>query len=172
MASGIIHRWDDERGEPAFWIDDDGHVSFGAQNEAILTRDGGIAIWLINKTGSASVRGKLVTPGVNPSSVQAVTAGVPNAIGAFLDSGVADGQPARVVISGVAWVLFADGQAPTVGYWVGSSDAVAGRARAQALPPGSGLPDEVAAHNAEIGHCIDTVAAGTDVLARVVLHFN
>lgn len=169
---GISHRWDDERGVPALQIDDDGHVIFGDANAAILTPEGGTAVWLINRTGAESVRGTVVTLGTAPQSVKKVVAGVPNAIGSIYSSGVADGQPVRVVISGIAWVLFEDGMAPTIGYWVGSSANVDGRAQVLASPPGSGLAAEIAAHNLEIGHCMDSVASGTNVLARVVLHFN
>jgi hypothetical protein len=61
--------------------------------------------------------------------------------------------------------------APTIGYWVGNSDAANGRAQVRAtLPDNSGPGIDI--HNREIGHCVDTVPAGTNVLARVVLHFN
>jgi predicted RecA/RadA family phage recombinase len=145
----------------------------GVAQLPILTPEGGIATWLVNKTGAPTVRGQIVTAGggVSRGAVK-VPAGVPNAVGTFYDSGVADGALARVVTTGVAPVLFADGQAPTVGYWVGSSDAVDGRARTQQVPPGAGLVAEIEAHNAEIGHCLESLAAGADVVALCVLHFN
>lgn len=168
---GISHSWYDENGAPALQIDESGQVLFGDGNAAILTREGGLAVWFQNKTGAPSVRGMLVTLGTNPSSVVACPKEIAKPIGAIYTAGVPDGQFVRVVVSGVAYVLFADTQSPTVGYWVGLSDAVDGRAQARStLPDNSGAGIDL--HNREIGHCVDTVASGTDVLARVVLHFN
>jgi hypothetical protein len=169
--AGILHRWDDEDGNPALLIDAQGNVAFGDANEAILTRDGGVAVWFQNRTGAASVRGALVTMGTAPSSVILCPKTIPKACGVILDSGVPDGQFVRVVVTGVAFVLVEDGMAPTVGYWVGLSSVTDGRAQFQAtLPDNSGAGIDL--HNREIGHCVDTVPAGTYVLARVVLHFN
>ena len=168
---GILHRWDDEDGQPALQIDAAGRSYFGDANEAILTKDGGVAVWFQNRTGTASVRGSLVTMGTAPSSVILCPKTIPKACGVVLDSGVPDGQFVRVVVTGVAYVLVEDGMGPTVGYWVGLSSVTDGRAQFQAtLPDNSGAGIDL--HNREIGHCVDTVPAGTDVLARVVLHFN
>jgi len=160
----------DGYGRTVISVDDDGLIEFPTVGIA-LTPCGGFARAFTNKTGARTVRGQLVTTGSAANSVINTSAGVPNAIGAIWTVGADDGTACYVVISGVADILFADGQAPTVGYWVGSSDAVDGRARAAAsLPDNSGAG--VTMHNHEIGHCIQTVAAGTDVVARAVLHFN
>jgi predicted RecA/RadA family phage recombinase len=145
----------------------------GTAPPSVLTPEGGLATWLVNKSGAPSVRGTMVTAGggVTRGAVP-VTAGIPNPIGAIYDAAVPDGSLMRVVVAGVAEVLMEDGQAPTVGYWVGTSASANGRAYVQPAPPGGGLPTEIAAHNGEIGHCLETKIAGTDVRALCVLHFN
>jgi hypothetical protein len=169
--SGIIHRWDDKDGQPALQIDANGNVYFGEANEAIFTPDGGLAVWFQNRTGAPSVRGMLVTLGTAPSSVIACPYTIPKAMGVIYSSGVPESQFVRVVISGVAYCLFDNSATPTVGYWVGLSDSVDGRAQARStLPDNSGAGIDL--HNKEIGHCVDSVPGGSDVLARVVLHFN
>lgn len=145
----------------------------GAVPPAVLTQEGGLATWLINKSGAPSVRGTMVTAGggVTRGAVP-VTAGIPNPIGATYDAGIPDGGLMRVVVAGVAEVLMQDGQTPVVGYWVGTSATVNGRAFVQSAPPGGSLPAEITAHNGEIGHCLESKSSGTNVLALCVLHFN
>jgi hypothetical protein len=168
---GILHRWNDQDGNPALQIDANGNVYFGDANEAVITPEGGLAVWFQNRTGAPTMRGMLVTLGTAPSSVIACPYAIPKVMGVIYSSGVANGEFVRVVVSGVAYCLFENAQSPTVGYWVGLSDTVDGRAQARAtMPDNSGAGIDL--HNKEIGHCIDTVAPGTDVLARVVLHFN
>lgn len=76
-------------------------------DKATITPDGGIAIKLTNKTGGESVKGYCVTSssGTN-NAVSLVPIDVPNCVGVFLESGIADGEEAWVVISGVADVYF------------------------------------------------------------------
>lgn len=136
-----------------------------------LTPAGGFAVRMVNKTGGASVRGTLVTTGSAERSVVTTTANIPHAVGAIWSNGVADGGDIYVVVSGVAEVLFEDGQAPTVGYWCGISASVGGRAQARAsLPDNSGAGVDL--HNGEVGHILQTIQAGTNVKALVMLHFN
>jgi len=94
-----------------------------------------------------------------------------DAIGAVYEAGVPDGSLCWVTFSGKAYVLLADGTASTAGYWV-KSHATDGRADASfALPTGGsfvGIDD----HFKEIGHCLETKTAGTNVLCKVMLHFN
>jgi hypothetical protein len=73
-----------------------------------------------------------------------------------------------VVVSGIADVLLQDSTASTRGYWVRTSTTTAGRADATNADP----PGLVVAHMSEIGHCLQSQIAGTNVLARCVLHFN
>jgi hypothetical protein len=141
------------------------------QSNAVLTPEGGLAVWMTNKTGAPSVYGNLVTSGSAAGSVVLVTAGVPNTIGVIYTPGIADGGQVLVVVSGIADVLVVDSTAVVVGYWAGSSETVNGRAELRSsLPDNSGTG--ITIHNREIGHVISAADAGTDVLARVVLHFN
>ena len=76
------------------------------------------------------------------------------------------------VVSGIAEVLLEDGTASIHGYWARTSITDAGRADiTNAEPPGGGIP-QADIHFREIGHCLESKSSGTDVLAKVVLHFN
>lgn len=128
---------------------------------------GGLVILLTNNTGGASVEGRTVEAdptlddAVDYSDVDAI-----DCIGVFFESGVADGDEAWIVVGGIANVAFDDNHGPTHGDWVECSEA--GYANSQASP--AAPPD----HFREIGHCLETVAAGgggTHVLARCNLHF-
>lgn len=134
----------------------------------IITPDGGLAIPLLNKTGADSVRGTVVEASdTTDDAVKLCEASGDHPIGVVYTDGIADGGTVYVVVSGIADVLLKDSTAATRGYWVSTAD-VAGRADAtNASPPGV-----VLSHFREIGHCIESKGAGSDVLARCVLHFN
>ncbi|KKL12771.1 hypothetical protein LCGC14_2532440, partial [marine sediment metagenome] len=69
--------------------------------KAKMTTLGGYAIKLTNRTGANSVAGHVVTSdSANNDAVVKVIQNVPNATGVFLDSGVANGAEAWVVITG------------------------------------------------------------------------
>jgi len=140
--------------------------------ESAITPIGGICIRLLNKTGAASVLGTIVQADTvidNAFKVCGVDGVMPIAV--VYQAGVADGSLCWIVIYGIAQVLLKDATASTKGYWVYVSDA-AGRADATlAAPPGGGIP-ELDVHMGEIGHCIESKGADTDVLAKVILHFN
>jgi hypothetical protein len=137
-------------------------------DDVLVTEYGGIAIRLINKTGAASVKGTLVEADTAVDMAFAVAAvDALDVIGVVYEDGVADGDEAWVVIYGIAEVLLKDSTASTRHYWVQSSD-VAGRADAtNAAPPGA-----VLAHFQEIGHCLESKIAGTNVLCKIAMHFN
>jgi hypothetical protein len=137
---------------------------------AKFTPDGGLAVLLTNKTGAASVKGTVVTTGTVQDNSFALQAAEFEAAGIVYDSGVADGSECWVVVSGIAEVLMKDGTAATRGFWTRCADTD-GRAESTAAPTGIGALD-VAEHFKEIGHCLESKAAGTDVLAKVLLHFN
>lgn len=147
------------------------YLSLIASNEAIkFTPEGGLAIKLINKTGAPSVKGNVVTPGGATSSVELVPIDVPNAIGVFYESGIADGSSAWVVVSGIADVYFIGnttiGQLARTGLTADAGE-VAGQAIAEAFPVPPFATDK---HFCEVGHILESrVGAG---LAKVVLHFN
>lgn len=162
-----LHDFQDQSGHTGLAVHDDGWVEFGeVGNWGGISRDGGLFVWFQNQTGGVSVRGQVVTPGGGNWGVIKCVAGIPYPAGVIIDGGVADGGWIRVAVSMVAEVLFADGQAPTAGYWVGLSGAVDGRAQVSQSVP------DVPTHNLEIGHCLETKNAGTDVRAKVLLHFN
>jgi hypothetical protein len=137
-----------------------------------MTPEGGVAIRLTNKTGAASVKGTLVkTSTGTDDAVDASDANGVAVTGIIYESGVADGSRVWVVVYGIAEVLLKNTTSATKGYWVKSSDA-AGRADAtNAAPPGGGIP-ELDEHMREVGHCLQSVDAGTDKLAKIILHLN
>ena len=134
-----------------------------------MTPIGGFAIKLTNETGAVTVAGQLVKADTATNDA-VVLAGIDDieCFGVFLDDDVADGAEAWVVVSGIANVAFDDNVAAVRGDWVATGLA-AGYARTATNP--NAAPQ----HFEEIGHCIETVAAGgggTHILARCVLHFN
>ena len=144
-----------------------------ASDKVAFTSDGGIAIRLINKTSAASVKGRLVALHTTTSGAYMLNpANGFMPIGVEYETGIADGSPSWIVVSGIADVLLEDTTSGTTGYWVGVSTSQAGRANAAtAAPPGGGIP-ELDRHTQEIGHCIQTITGGTDVLCRIIIHFN
>ena len=138
-----------------------------------FTDEGGLAIRLVNKTGAASVKGTLVGAGSTVTkSFETLTADVPKCIGAVYDDGIADGELCWVVTGGLCQVLLEDTTAATAGYWVKVSDNDNGRADAQNLSPPGGTITALEDHLSEIGHCLETVSAGTDKLCWILMHFN
>lgn len=136
-----------------------------------MTSIGGYAIKLTNKTGGNTVQGQTVKADTATDDGVILTAADDNeCFGVFLDAGIADDAEAWVVIAGIADVAMGDDEAATHGNWVETNSAEAGYADAT-----SGSPAAAPQHFNEIGHCIETVAAGgggTHILARCVLHFN
>lgn len=137
-----------------------------------ITDKGGLAVFATNKTGATSVKGTIIMASTGTDSAF-MTAGADStaAVGVVYEDGIADGSKCWVVISGIVQVLLKDNTASTRGYWVQLSD-VAGRADATvAAPPGGGVP-ELDNHMQEIGHAVESVSAGTNVLCTIVLHLN
>ena len=140
--------------------------------EVAITPLGGICIRLENRTGGISVLGTVVQADtVNDNAFKVCDASGPQPIGVVYEAGVAIGTLCWFVVYGIAQVLLKDATLSTKGNWVYVSD-VAGRANATlAAPPGGGIP-ELDNHMQEIGHCIESKGADSDVLAKIVLHFN
>jgi hypothetical protein len=132
-----------------------------------FTAEGGIAIRLINKTGSNSVKGTVVIadPTNDFSYILSPTSGI-NPIGVVYENGIPDGNYTWVVIVGIAQVLIENGSGVISGSWAGTSNTVAGRAYSSISPPAAPT------HDQELGHYIETKIAGTDVLASAVLHYR
>jgi len=150
----------------AFWP----YLSMVAGANIFLTPEGGVATYMTNKTGAASVKGSVVSASTAVDNAFILQANEYDAIGIVYEDGIADGSLCRVVFAGVAEVLFLDGVAPVRGYWV-YCDATNGRANNLAAPPG-GTITAIDNHFKEIGHCRESKSAGTNVLAKSVVHFN
>jgi hypothetical protein len=132
------------------------------------TVEGGLAIRLINKTGSASVKGQLVSPSAGTDNAfDTSIASDTEMIGIVYEAGVADGSLCWIVVVGIAEVLLKDTTAATRANWV-SSSSTAGRADATAASPPGADPS----HFQEIGHALESKSGGTDVLCKVKVHFN
>lgn len=132
-----------------------------------ITADGGIALLMINQSGLPSKQGRLVSAegATDAEGYALASASEDEVIGVELEDDIAQEERGWVVIAGVAYVLLKNSTVATIGNWVKASD-VAGRADASNA-------NFVAADIAlQVGHCIETQAAGTDVLARVILQFN
>lgn len=137
--------------------------------KAGITPIGGDCYLMINKTGAPSVKGSLV--GADTTTDEAFeleTAADFDPIGIVYEDGIADGDRCWVVYGGVADVLLEDGTGSVHGNWVGVSLSDAGRCDASDTDP----PGFVIGHFREVGHSIQTVSSGTDVLCRCMLHFN
>lgn len=131
-----------------------------------ITPLGGIARQFINKTGSASVKGSVVTAGSIDNSV-ILQSNEYDSIGVIYNSGVNDGSNVWVVYTGVAEVLLKDTTASTAGHLVFAADTD-GRAITAAVPS----PPTDTSHFKEIGHCVESKTSGTNILFKTMLHFN
>lgn len=141
-----------------------------AESEMGFTTEGGLYITLVNKTGAASIKGTMVScsNSYNNSCMVTQTSGIGSnkSIGVIYDNGIPDGSKVRVVVSGKAYVLLEDEEYSTHGQWCGSSLYQAGRVLV------ADEPSSTSEHFREIGHCLESVSAGTNKLCLVVLHFN
>lgn len=149
----------------------DDHTQYALRSANVkFTAEGGLAIKLVNKTGSNSVKGTVIRAGTVVDNSFSLETEEFEAIGVVYDNGIADGNDCFVVVSGIAEVLLKDGTAATRGYWVKCAD-IDGRAEVTTPPTGIGALS-TAEHFKEIGHCIESKSSGTNVLAKIVLHFN
>ena len=136
-----------------------------------FTEEQGLAIELINKTGTTSVKGTVVQASSAMNESFESQADQDDNIGVVYQNGIADGERCLIVIAGIAQVLLENSTASVRGNWVFAS-TVDGRANATlTTPPGGGIPEHDE-HFKEIGHCVESKDAGTDVLAKIILHFN
>jgi hypothetical protein len=132
----------------------------------LFTVEQGLLVSLINKTGAASVKGSVVETTSGTDGAFRLQTTRDESFGIVYESGIADGSPCRVVVAGIADVLLEDGAGANSGDWIGGA-ATNGRAYSNGISPPA-----AAAHFDEIGHCLQTVAGGTDVLCRIVMHYN
>lgn len=139
----------------------------------ITTDEGGIGVKMINKTGAASVKGTIVEASLTTDNAFGLTGATDYMpIGAVYENGIADGEECTVIIYGIAELLLQDSTASTKGYWVNTSDTQAGRVDATVAIPAGGTITALENHMREVGHCIESKTAGTNVLAKCVMHFN
>jgi hypothetical protein len=137
-----------------------------------MNSTGGFMVKLTNKTGGNSVKGEVVTTdSTTNNAVKKIVVDVPNPIGVFFESGIADGAEAWVVVSGIADVYFVGNT--TRGHiargfeTADGASYVTGQAMSEAVPTS---PFSVDKHFYEMGHVLETrTGAG---LSKVVLHFN
>jgi hypothetical protein len=129
---------------------------------------GGFMIKLLNKTGSATVKGSVVACSDSVDNAFKLQDNEYDSIGIVYESGIADGVAAWIVIYGIAEVLFKDGESSTREYVVLAADTN-GRALNIDVPSGNPVQAE---HFKEIGHVLESKVAGTNVLVKCVLHFN
>ncbi len=141
-------------------------------NKVGISELAGVALKHINKTGAASVKGTIVeADGTTDDAFDVCDANGNHPIGVVYEDGIADGAECWIIIYGVADVLLKDTTLSAHGNWVFVSD-VAGRADATLADPTAGGVAQLDQHMREVGHCLESKAADTDVLARVCIHFN
>jgi len=137
--------------------------------DMVLTAEGGVAVKMTNKTGADTVKGTVVEASDSVDrAFDICPADELDPIGVVYEAGVPDGSEALVVMYGIAEVLLEDGTASTRENWVGVSASQAGRANATTAAP----PGLVLNHFREMGHCLESKIAGTNVLAKIMMHFN
>ncbi|KPK96020.1 hypothetical protein AMJ80_02450 [bacterium SM23_31] len=136
-----------------------------------LTPEGGYYTWVVNDTGVASVKGTVVHASSNVDrGVSLVPIDDPDPCGVVYDSGVPQGGIMRVVISGIAEVLYSTpvNRGTFARVPIGSDpSATPGQAIAEPLPSPPFATDK---HFLEVGHPVQTIASPG--LALTVLHFN
>ena len=142
--------------------------SFENQADIIahLTKEGGLALRLTNKTGVNSIKGTIVEAHAGTDNAFRVCDA--NSVESFAivyEDGVPDGSECLIIVGGRCQVLLKDATASTRNNWVQTSD-VPGRADATNASPAASPQ-----HFREIGHAIESKGADTNVLAYMMLHF-
>ena len=137
-----------------------------------ISPEGGYCVSMTNKTGGNSIKGTIVEPSSGTDSAfETCTADGYDPIGIVYTDGIADGSECWVVMGGIAQILLKDATASTRKYWTRISADTAGRADATIAAPAGSVVGELDQHMREVGHCIETKGADTNVLALFVLHF-
>jgi hypothetical protein len=128
-----------------------------------FTSLGGFAVPVVNGTGSASVKGSIVTAmAANNNKFDLTAAGSDKSFGVVLEDGIADGLPVYIVVSGIAEVLVEDAANMNRTNWCIISATTAGRVKNASSKPTTG----------SCGIIMQTVGGGTDNLAPVMLSFD
>ena len=143
----------------------------GPKGDTGASGDSGDIVSLINKTGDVSVKGTVVRASSTVDlAVEKIAQNIPDPIGVIAEDGIADGQPVKVMKSGIADVLFIDSTTRghlARGFLTADNGFVAGKALSETAPIAPFASDK---HFYEIGHVLESrVGAG---LAKVMLHSN
>ena len=130
---------------------------------AMITPEGGFAVYLKNDMVTPIVKGYCVRPStVSDDGVVYAASGEINPIGFVYDATIAAGAYGWIVVAGRCQVYV--NAAGTRGQWISmEGSGVPG----QVLP--APAPGSVAIHFEECGHLIQTVSSG---LAFAIIHFN
>lgn len=143
-------------------------VPGGFKSERVwLTPEGGVASKFTNNSGGTLAHGTAVSLSSSNDASVVPQNNEYDCIGFVYGSSI-NGGDCWVITCGVAEALFANGNQPQRGYWVKCS-ATDGRVEA-AVGPSSVSAIAAAEHFREVGHCLETKAAGTGVVARIVVH--
>lgn len=135
-----------------------------------ITKERGFLVRIANGTGSASVKGSLVSASTAANDRFILQANEFDTIGVVAESGIANAALTWIWVTGsVCQVLYKNGSAATRGNILLAADTD-GRA-IDITNPGSGLPG-TDTHFKECGHVLESKSAGTNVLALAMLHFN
>ena len=149
-----------------------GTASVIVNNKTALNVDGGFMVRLTNKTGGSSVKGEVVgVSSATSNAVAKIVKNIPDPIGVFYESGIADGAEAWIVVSGIADVYFVGnttrGHIARGFLTADGASYVTGQALSEAVPSSPFASDK---HFYELGHVLESrTGAG---LAKVNLHFN
>lgn len=147
--------------------------STGFPGKVDFSSEGALLVRLTNKTGGNSVKGTLVESRADTDNAFDICDADGNhPIGVVYEDGIADAQECWICIAGRCQVLLQDSTASTRGYWARVSTTAAGRVDITNAGPPGGAVASLDAHMTEVGHCIETKGAGTNVLAYIILHFN
>ena len=136
--------------------------------KTMLTPDSGFATLLINSTASAIPHGAACASSPDHDASVVLQSTEYDTVG-FAYGAIAAGATGWVVTSGVAEALLKDGTAGVHGYWCKAAD-IDGRIVSATAPSGLGAMS-TSEHFREVGHCLESKDAGTDVLVKLLLHF-
>ena len=136
-------------------------VFISAYEKGGISRGGAFVSKLTTKTGAPSVAGEIVEASdATADAVELTVSDSTHPIGAFLESGIADGREAWIAWGGIVPVKF-DADGCSKGDWIKTS-VTAGRAESS----GSSTPG--ALHYNELGHALGDAAA--NAVANIYMH--
>lgn len=133
-----------------------------------ITPEGGFAVLLYNRTGGVTEKGRLVAVDA-ATDMGVVLTGVNDeeCIGAFYEDSIADDALVWVATGGIVEVLLDENTGSTAGNWAQTGTA--------GYCDGNNAAPVPATHWQEVGHVLETVAAGgagTWQMAKILMHFN